>query len=138
MMHYQQLEKTLRALGHSEKTVAAVVSATVSMDKYGLSDDEKYAAYSLMSTVGFEALRKLPEAVVDGEWIDFDYGNVIIGDYVRVKKDAYTSVSGVNHNGKVGQLVKMYGGKCTIEYIGLDTGTSMPHPWQLLDSLKKV
>lgn len=137
-MNYQKLEQKLRALGHSENTVAAVVSAVVSMDKYGLSEAEKYAAYSLMSTEGFEALRELPEAVADGEWIDFDYGNVIIGDYVRVKKDAYTSVSGVNHNGKVGRLTKMYGGKCTIDYIGLDTGTSMPHPWQLLDSLKKV
>lgn len=137
-MNYKELEERLLQLGHTENMTLAMVSAVVSIDKYALSDAEKYALYSLLSETGFEALRGLPEAVIKGEWIDFDYGNMNFGDYVRVKKDAYTSPSGVNHNGKVGKIFAMSGGKCTIDYVGLDTGRAMPHPWQLLDSLKKV
>jgi restriction endonuclease Mrr len=137
-MNYKDLEQKLLAMGHTQKTADAIVSAMVSMDKYGLSDDEKHAAYSLLSDVGFEALRELPDAVAKGEWREFDLGNVTKGDYVRVKNDAYTSEDGVKHNGKVGRLADMYGGRCLIHYIGLDTGDAMRHPVRLVESLKKV
>lgn len=137
-MNYKELEKKLLAMGHTRNTTDAVVSAMVSMDKYGLSEDEKHAACSLLSDVGFEALRKLPEAVANAEWIPFDLGNVTIGDYVRVKKDAYTSEEGVKHNGKVGRLADMYAGRCMIHYIGLDTGNDMRHPVKFVESIKRV
>lgn len=136
--HYKELERKLEALGHTENTVQAIVSAMASIDKYGLSEDEKHAAYSLLSEVGMEALEELPEAVATGEWVPFDYGNVQKGDYVRVKKDAYTSPSGVNHNGKVGRLADAYAGRFTLSYIGLDTGRGFPHPMEKLESLKRV
>ncbi|HEX9136572.1 MAG TPA: hypothetical protein VF905_06470, partial [Nitrospirota bacterium] len=94
MINYKDLERKLLAMGHDEKTVQAVVSAMVSVDKYGLSEDQKYAVYSLMSTEGFAALRSLPDAVAFGTWTKFDWGNTRDGDYVRVKKDAYTTPSG--------------------------------------------
>lgn len=136
--HYKELENKLEALGHTEKTVDAIVSAMASIDKYGLSEDEKHAVYSLLSNIGMEALESLPEAVAAGEWVPFDYGNVQKGDYVRVKKDAYTAPSAVNHNGKVGRLANAYGGRFTLNYIGLDTGTGFPHPMEKLESLKRV
>lgn len=136
--NYKDIEHKLTALGHTEKTVKAIVSAMVAMDKVGLSEDEKYAAYSLLSGVGMDMLSSIPEAVQEGNWVDFQLGNVAVGDYVRVKKNAYTSESGVNHNGKVGRLARMHGGKCIIEYLGLDTGDSMLHPYGNLESLKRV
>lgn len=136
--HYPELENKLEALGHSESTVQAVVSAMASVDKYDLSDEEKHIVYSLLSSVGMEALESLPEAVGKGEWVPFDYGNVQAGDYVRVKKDAYTAPSAVNHNGKVGRLSHAYAGRFTLNYIGLDTGKGFPHPMDKLESLKKV
>lgn len=136
--HYKELETKLEALGHSEKIVQAIVSAMASIDKYGLSEDEKHAVYSLLSNIGMEALESLPEAVAKGEWVDFDYGNVQPGDYVRVKKDAYTAPSAVNHNGLVGRLSHGYAGRFVINYIGLDTGKGFPHPMANLESLKKV
>lgn len=136
--HYKELENKLEALGHTENTVKAITSAMASMDKYDLSEAEKHAAYSLLSEVGMEALESLPEAVAAGEWVPFDYGNVNIGDYARVKKDAYTSPSGVNHNGKVGRVAHAYGGRFTLSYIGLDTGKGFPHPMDKLESLKRV
>lgn len=135
---YLDLEKKLKVLGHTENTVWAVVSAMASIDKYGLSDDEKHAVYSLLSSIGFEALSELPDAVTNGEWEPFNLGNVAIGDYVRIKKDAYTAASGVNHNGKVGRLAHMYAGRCTVHYIGIDTGDNMVHPVGFLESLKRV
>lgn len=138
MLDYKDLEKKLLVLGHNEKLVSALISAVVSVDKYDLSEDEKYDLYSLLSSTGLESLTSLPDSVVSGQWVDFDLGNVGIGDYVRVKKDAYTSVSGVNHNGKVGRLSYMYGGKCVVTYIGLDTGDQMRHPVTNLESVKRV
>lgn len=135
---YKELEKKLLAIGQSEETTKAVVSAMVSIDKYDLSDTQKHEAYSLLSSIGFEALRGTPDAVTNGTWIDFDLGNVTIGDYVRIKKDAYTSESGVNHNGKVGRLARMYAGRCVVHYIGVDTGNEMVHPVRFLESLKRV
>lgn len=136
--NYKELEQKLTALGHTEKTVEGIVSAMVAMDKVGLNDDEKYAAYSLLSSVGMDILNAVPDWVAKGEWVDFQLGNVAVGDYVRVKKNAYTSDSGVNHNGKVGRLARMHGGKCTINYLGLDTGDGMLHPYGYLESLKRV
>jgi hypothetical protein len=69
-------------------------------------------------------------------WRDFDYGNVKLGEFVRIKPDAYDSPSGVRHNGLVGILAFMNGGKCTVKYIGLASGNSQPHPMEKLDSLK--
>lgn len=136
--NYKDIEHKLAALGHTEKTVEGVVSAMVAIDKVGLSDDERYAAYSMLSNVGMDVLNSVPDRVASGEWVDFELGNVAVGDYVRVKKNAYTSVSGVNHNGKVGRLARMHGGKCTINYLGLDTGDGMLHPYGFLESLKRV
>lgn len=136
--HYKELENKLEALGHNEVTVQAIVSAMASVDKYDLSNDEKHVVYSLLSSVGMEALEELPEAVAKGEWVPFDYGNVFKGDYVRVRKDAYTAESAVNHNGKVGRLANAYAGRFTLSYIGLDTGQGFPHPMDKLESLKKV
>lgn len=136
--NYKELEQKLTALGHTEKTVDGIISAMVAMDKVGLNDDEKYAAYSLLSSVGMDILNAVPDWVAQGEWVDFQLGNVAVGDYVRVKKNAYTSDSGVNHNGKVGRLARMHGGKCTINYLGLDTGDGMLHPYGYLESLKRV
>lgn len=138
MLNYKEVEDRLKALGHDDLVVAAVVSAMVSMDKYGLSEDQKYMVFSLLSSTGFEALESLPDAVAKGQWVDFDYGNVSIGDYVRIKKDAYTSESGVKHNGKVGRLAYMHGGKCMVSYIGIDVGDQMRHPMTNLESLKRV
>lgn len=135
---YKELENRARAMGHADDVVLAFVSAMVSIDKYDLSEGQKHDLYSLLSQAGFEALESLPEAVAKGQWVDFDYGNVKLGDYVRVKEDAYTSPSGVNHNGKVGRLVNAYGGKAQIDYLGLDTGRGMPHPFSSLESLKRV
>lgn len=136
--NYKDLEAKLTMLGHTESMVQATVSAVATIDKYDLSEDEKYAIYTLLSSSGLEALKSLPEAVAQGQWGEFDYGNVALGDYVRVKKNAYTSESGVNHNGKVGRLARMHAGKCVVHYIGLDTGDNMTHPVSNLESLKMV
>lgn len=137
-MNYQQLEERLLALGHNEKVAQAMVSAMATLDKYELTGDERYSIYTLFGQVGLESLESLPESILKGDWMDFDLGNVAVGDYVRIKKDAYTSESGVHHNGKVGRLLRMYGGRCTVGYIGLDTGDNMRHPVTNLESLKRV
>lgn len=136
--NYKDLESKLTTLGHTKNMVDATVSAVATIDKFNLTEDEKYAVYTLLSSSGLEALKSLPDAVAQGEWEDFAYGNVGLGDYVRVKKDAYTSESGVNHNGKVGRLARMHAGKCVVHYIGIDTGDNMTHPVGNLESLKRV
>lgn len=140
---YSDLRKRLESLGYSglreddESLIQALVAVQLTLQSFDLSEAAQGAVLDLLSATGREALESTPIFSEDS-WQDFDYGNVKLWDYVRVKTDAYDSVTGSRHNGLVGILVYMSGGNCTVNYIGLATGNSQKHPMEKLDSLKSV
>jgi hypothetical protein len=136
MFEYNKLQELYASIGAQPEVVTAMVSLAVVLDRQGLTADQKLLVYNLLSEAGRDSLKKVPEKVVAGEWKDFDYGNVKIGDYVRVKPDAYDSPSGMKHNGRVGILKYMAHNRCTVDYIGEDLGNAMKHPMEMLDSLR--
>jgi hypothetical protein len=120
-----------------DKIADATIAVLLTLSTFDLSEDAKKTVRNLMST-RFEAdVSTLPYQFTEDSWQDFDYGNVTIGSYVRVKKDAYDSESGARHNGLVGRLLFMKGGSCSVEYIGLATGNTMKHPMDKIESLKR-
>lgn len=135
------LREKLESLGYSnlreddESLVQALVAVYLTIESFNLSEETQGAVLSLLSATGQEALSRPPQ-FKEEQWQDFDYGNVKIGDFVRVKKDAYDSETGKRHNGLVGILKTMRAGVCTVEYIGLATNNVMRHPKENLDSLK--
>lgn len=141
--NHDGLREKLESIGYSglresdESLVQALVAVHLTLESLELSEAAQGVVLDLLSTTGRKALESTP--VFGGDaWRDFDYGNVKLGEYVRVKPDAYDSESGNRHNGLVGVLTYMTGGKCTVKYIGLASGNSQPHPMEKLDSLKGV
>lgn len=138
---HDRLRSKLSSIGYSgeghEKLVQALVAVHLTLESFELSKDAQDTILDLLSAHGRQSLNTVPEWTEES-WQDFDYGNVMLGDFVRVKKNAYDSESGQTHNGLVGILTYMRGGKCTVEYIGLASGKTQKHPMEKLDSLKGV
>jgi hypothetical protein len=136
MIEYNKLQELYSSIGFQPEIVSAIVSLATVLDKHGLDEEQKQVVYTLLSEAGRDSVKEVPEKVVNGEWRDFDYGNVKIGDYVRIKPDAYDSESGFRHNARVGILKHMAHNRCTVEYVGADVGQAMSHPMTNLESLR--
>lgn len=136
MFDYNKLTQLYSSMGFSETIVDAVVSLATVLDRHELSDSQKETVFRLLSEAGQQSLREVPEKVITGQWGEFDYGNVKIGDYVRVKPDAYDSESGAKHNGRVGTLKHMSHNRCVVEYVGAESGDSLAHPMNNLQSVR--
>jgi hypothetical protein len=134
---YVKLRDTYEAIGYDGEVVEALVSVAVTLDKYDLTDSEREAVFNLLSESGRSKLADLPEDLIGGAWEPFNYGNVKIGDYVRVRPGSYDSETGKLHNGLVGKLVHMAYRRCLVDYLGEATGRQIRHPMEFLDSLKK-
>ena len=135
------LRTRLESLGYTglreddESLIQALTAVHLTLETFELSEGAREAVLDLLSANGRDALATAP-AFGEDAWRTFDYGNVKLGEFVRVKPDAYDSPSGSRHNGLVGILEHMFGGKCTVNYIGLASGNSQKHPMEKLDSLK--
>lgn len=138
MFNYHDLSERVRAAGYDGPIHDAIVSLAVTLDKFELSDEHKSVVLNLISTTGREQLDNLPQQVLDADWEDFNYGNVKIGEYVRVKKDAYDSPTGSKHNGLVGILARADARRFLVQYLGEHVGSTMYHPEKSLESLRWV
>jgi hypothetical protein len=138
MFNYEGLSQRVRAAGYDGAVHDAIVSVAVSVDKFDLTDEQKSVVLDFISSTGREQLEALPQRLLDGEWEDFNYGNVKKGDYVRVKHNAYDSPTGALHNGRVGFLARADARRFVVHYLGEHVGTSMPHPETSLESLRWV
>lgn len=133
----------LESLGYTglreddESLIQALVAVHLTLQTFGLSEDAQGAVLDLLSTKGQDGMSEVPD-ITEDSWQNFDYGNVKLLDFVRVKRDAYDSDSGARHNGLVGILTYMRSGQCTVDYIGLASGNTHRHPMEKLDSLKVV
>lgn len=135
------IRERLSSLGYNgshtddEKVAQALIAVHLTLQSLELTEGAQNTVLDLLSSNGRKALEVTPHFTED-MWRDFDYGNVKQGDFVRIKVDAYDSVSGSRHNGLVGVLKFMQGGQCSVEYIGLAAGNVQKHPMTKLDSLK--
>lgn len=136
MFDYAKLRETYEAIGYSGALVEALVSVAVVLDKYQLPDSEKEVVFNLLSEAGRNKVADLPDALLGQHWEPFNYGNVKIGDYVRVRPGSYDSSTGQRHNGLVGKLLHMASRRCLVDYLGEEAGRQIRHPMEFLDSLK--
>lgn len=141
--NFDGLREKLVSLGYNgdhaddESVIQALVAVHLTLGTFELSEGAREAILDLLSTTGREAIDAFPEITEDA-WQDFDYGNVKLMSFVRVKRDAYDADTGAKHNGLVGILTTMRGGVCSVDYIGLASGSSQRHSMEKLDSLKAV
>lgn len=141
---YEELRGQLSSIGYGEETketkaiADAVVAVCLTLSEIDLELSSMSVVLQLLNPESRTIIESWHRAHSGEMWADFDYGNTKIGDYVRIKKDAYDSVSGSKHNGLVGKLTHMRGGKCSVDYLGLAAGNSSQHPMEKLESIKRV
>ena len=140
MLTYEEFDSLIAAVGlEGSKEQEVLLSLFATLAASELTPDQAKNIMEIFSEKGLEDLKKVPEKVLSAEWRDFDYGNVKIGDYVRVKKGVYTdSDSGVLHEGRIGILTYAFNHRFTVRYIGLHAGNTMIHPMKNLQSMKRV
>lgn len=128
----------VEALGHKAGSPvhSALSDALVAMDQHNLTPDELEAVLDLISSSGRAEISQLPHTT-EGSWVDFDYGNVRSGDYVKVRPDAYDSDTGAVHNGLVGVLLRVSNRRCTVRYLGRQATSPMQHPIDNLLSMNR-
>lgn len=140
MLTYDEFDELTEAVGlsgSSEKEALLSLFATLAASN--LSEEQARTVLEVFSLEGLQSLRDTPERVLKAQWEPFSYGNVKIGDYVKIKSGVYSdSQTGIKHEGRIGVLVSMFARRCRIRYIGLHAGTIMDHPMENLESMKRV
>lgn len=138
---YDDLAERLNLVGYPDghNIFETILKLAVVLDNEELSDYERDLVLNLFSTTGLKQISSLPKDFLSKtKWKPFDYGNVKIGDFVRVSLDSYDSETGKKHNGRVGVLIDMRARRCKVKYIGLSTQEFMTHPMENLESLQKA
>lgn len=98
-----------------------------------VSSNDLQAVLQLLS---YDGSYELSNTKIPTQWSEFDYGNAKIGSLVKVKEDAYTSETGLRHNGRIGFLLDISGRRCLIRYLGTRGKSDMRHPIDNLQSPK--
>lgn len=115
----------------------AVTDLMVAFDQHELSETDQTVVLNMFSEFGRDDLGKIP-LCGDDAWEEFNYGNVKVGEYVKVKPDMYDSPEGESHNGLVGTLLRVSGRRCTVRYLGRPDISPMHHPIDNLLSIKRA
>lgn len=141
MLDHEKLIEKLSVIGYDgshpndDKIKEALLAVAVTLDSYNLPEEVEEVVIDLLTKEVRNKIEHLPD-IQEDSWENFNYGNVSVGHFVRVKKDAYDSPLGEKHNGLVGVLSYMAAGRCTVNYIGLSSGKSHKHAKEKLESLK--
>lgn len=138
MYDIDKLREILEGVGHLKGSDIheAFLSVAMVLARYDFTEEQENTILDLLSTEGRKEINKLPYSDEEA-WENFNYGNVRIGDFVRVKPDAYDSEGGKKYNGLVGILLFMSNRVCTIRYLGLSPDKVVKHNIRYLDSLKR-
>lgn len=141
MINYNVLTESLTTAGYDEnsKIAKAVKELSYVLDAPELSETERSIVLQLFSSKGLEQLQDLRSKVpASHKWSEFEIGVTTIGDIVRVRLDAYTTANGQLHNGLVGTIESVFGGRVSVRYVGRYREESQTHPRELLEILKAV
>lgn len=132
----ESLPERLESLGikkSSPEVFDAVVELIMALRARGMGDQDLRLTLELVGS-GYDEISGYP-MYDENSWMDFDYGNVKPGDYVKVKSDAYTSTTGAKHNDRVGRITNISGRRVHVRYLGTSRVSEMSHPIANLQTL---
>ena len=112
----------------------AVVSLFETLDAQSLGDTQTRKTVLDVFTGLEENADAIPGR--SSTWTEFRVGETIPGDTVRVRRDAYSG-SGAKHNGLVGRIVGIRGGRVSVQYLGRSDGVGHSHHPDFLEVLVK-
>ena len=111
----------------------SIVALFKKLDVQQYKEEDKRIIASLFS----DLILSRPSSDIPKEvWTDFKIGETRSGDRVRVRKDAYEG-AGASHNGLVGLIVGIRGGRVAVQYDGRNEGTGHYHSPDRLEVLAK-
>lgn len=134
---YEWLDKRLTELGYTDSSITrAVKELSYVLDGEDLSKEDRKTVTDLLSSVIDDRLY-MSDAPTESKWVPYEIGETNLGDTIRVKKDAYEGSVGEKHNGKVGHIVGIRGGKARVQYLSRDDGVGHAHLPDSLEVLDK-
>lgn len=140
-MDFDMLSKNLEEAGYvpDSEITKTILNLAYTLEASGLSESDRSIVLQLFSSKGLEQLQNLSGRIPSSyKWSAFEIGNTREGDVVRVRLDAYSTDSGMKHNGLVGVIESVYAGRVTVRYYGRYADIPQTHPRELLEILKKV
>lgn len=135
---YGWLTSQLDELGYSREVEEhlsirrAVIHLFHTLDAQSpVSEEERTIIISVFAELGIG-----PSAGHNGtsSWTDYVVGVAVPGDTVRVRRGAYSGV-GEKHNGLVGTVVAVRGGRVLVQYTGRSDGIGHAHHPDFLETL---
>lgn len=134
--NYSDVSEKLEHMGYTEDTDThrIIVRLFETLDAESISDEQ---TRNVAATV-FSSLVSDPDSVPGSlsRWTDYQLGVTAPGDTVRVRRDAYNG-SGTKHNGLVGHIVGIRGGRVSVQYLGRNDGVGHSHHPDFLEVLVK-
>ena len=133
----ESLPERLESLGikkSSPEVFDAVLELVTTLRVRGMSEDDLRLTLELVSS-GYDEIQGYPIYDEDS-WMDFDYGNVKPGDYVKVRGGIYETPTGMKHNNRVGRITNISGRRVNVRYLGTSRVSDMTHPIANLQTLK--
>jgi len=116
---------------------ASIIRMLETLDASELDVEEREVAVKLMAALVEKDGDLGIRATHRSEWRQFYLGQYQYGVTVRVKPDAYDTISGSRHNGLVGTFVAARAGRCMISYYGRKDGTGHEHHPSKLEVMLK-
>lgn len=105
------------------------------LERINPSDEDRDKAVEIFSKVSKGHDFKEDES--DTIWVQAKAGALIVGDYVRVKKDAFSHQPATAHNGREGRIVALRYGDIYVKYNDFAPTTGMNSVRHTAESLEK-
>lgn len=133
---YTNVSEQLEVIGYAADSQIhkSVVCLFETLDAQSLKDKSTRDIVSAVFSTLAKSTEERPTRL--SEWTEFRVGETIPGDTVRVRRDAYSG-SGAKHNGLVGHIVGIRGGRVSVQYLGRSDGTGHSHHPDFLEVLVK-
>lgn len=136
--NYDWAETELNRLGYAQtggwtgKIRTGILELLHTLDAQDLSQEDR----SAVSDVFHHLITDAPKAQKEAHWAPFELGLHIAGETARVRPESYEGV-GAKHNGLVGVIVAIRGGRVLVQYSGRTDGVGHAHHPDVIDVLVK-
>lgn len=126
--NYEWAESELNKLGYAEaggwtsKIRTGILELLHTLDAQDLSPEDRI----VVSDVFHHLVTDTPKTEKEAKWVPFELGLHIPGATARIRPESYTG-TGAKHNGLVGVIVAIRGGRVLVQYSGRTDGVGHAH-----------
>lgn len=126
--NYEWAESELSRLGYAQdggwtgSIRRGILELLHTLDAQDLSQEDRTA----VTDVFHHLVTDTPKTEKEARWVPFELGTHITGETARIRPESYEGV-GAKHNGLVGVIVAIRGGRVLVQYSGRTDGVGHAH-----------